>query len=124
MSIVTYTPDYKQKATHEQSGAVALKGPQLLHLRVNIDLTSRTWEAFTGPASAQKFLHYLSGYLPRNIARLGGVRANTFALNIASRQALRRFKGAKIVCIEVNPENVNAPVVRLQIGGGEQRCAA
>lgn len=89
--------------------------PQLLQLRITVDPHHRLWECYAGAAGAGKFLNHFTGKLPRAIARLGGARANGFALNAAARLALKRFAGAKIVSISIDGENIAAPIVRLEM---------
>ena len=90
--------------------------PQLLQLRLTINIENREWQYQARVAGAGKYLNHFKGRIPHSIIRCGEQRASNFALNLASRAALKRFKGAKIVCIEVNPEKVHAPIVRLEMG--------
>jgi hypothetical protein len=119
MSIELHTPEFKLKLSPLQADAI-FGAPKYLSLHITVDLSRRRWEALAGPASAQSRLYYLTGTIPRAVARQE-YRANLHALNESSRLALERFKGARIVSISINEENISAPIARLEMTNAAPR---
>lgn len=113
-----FLKDWQPAASPIPDKRLALKGerPHLLQLRITVDPDRRLWECYAGAAGAGKYLNHFTGRIPHAAVKAGAARVNTYALNEASRAALKRFKGAQVVSIDLDPQNVNSPIARLEMG--------
>lgn len=106
-------------ANQQRFNPLSLTGepPKFLQVRIRIDLALRCWTCRAGAAGAAKYLQFFAGTFPVEIARTDEVRAQSYCLTQAARKIKAKYPDAQISTIEFNPENVEAPISRLALGG-------